>query len=149
MTVTPSFAISDAPTKPVKLEGGRATVTVKVTNTATQAITGTVLVKPQAPATLAWFAIAGEATRSYPPGGTQDVGVEIAPPAGTTPASYAVRIDAKNEVLSDEDYTDGPLVQFVVPEPRPPVPWWRKYWWVWAIALAIVVLAIVAIVVTS
>jgi len=145
MTVTLSFAISDAPTKPVKLKDDSGTFTVKVTNTAAQQLAGTVLVKPQAPATLDWFAIAGEATRRYPPGDSEKVAVTIAPPPNTTPATYSVRIDAKGEDVPDEDYTDGPEVQFVVPEPKPPVPWWRKYWWVFAIVLLIIVLPIVLI----
>jgi len=144
----PSFVFSEQPAEPVKVEGGAATVSVKVTNSAAGEKVGTVLVEPEAPATLDWFTIAGDATRSYAPGATEIVAVGITVPAGTTPASYAFQLDAKAEDLPDEDYTNGPRVQFVVPPPKPPVPWWRRYWWVFAIAAAIVLLAIVVVVVT-
>jgi hypothetical protein len=144
-----SFTVTDAPAEPVELEGDRGTFTVKVTNTSAQERVGTVLVVPQAPATLDWFAIAGEATRVYPAGKVEQVTITIEVPAGTIAATYAVQVDAKSETVPDEDYTDGPLVAFVVPEPRKPVPWWRRYWWVFAIALAIVVLGIVVAVVAG
>ena len=149
MTAVLSVTVTDAPAKPVKLEAGRGAFAVKVTNTSAEERVGTVVVVPQAPATLDWFAIAGEATRVYPAGGSETVTVQIAPPTGTTPATYAVQVDAKSETVPDEDYTDGPVVPFVVPEPHKPVPWWRRYWWVFAITLAIILLAIVAVVVTS
>ena len=148
MSGMPSFVFSEEPKDPVKLEGGAATVSVKVTNTANEEKVGTVLVEPEEPATLEWFAIAGEATRSYAAGASETVAVEIAAPAGTTPGGYAFQFDAKAEDLPDEDYTNGPRVQFVLPEPKPPLPWWRRYWWVFAIALLIVVLPIVLIAVT-
>ena len=141
----PSFVFSEEPAKPVKVEGGAATVSVKVTNTAAEEKVGTVLVEPEAPALLDWFTIAGEATRRYPSGASESVAVGIAVPAGTTPATFAFQLDAKAEDNPDEDYTNGPRVQFVVPAPKPPVPWWRKYWWVFAIAAVIVLLAIVVV----
>ena len=147
MTAMQSFSVTDAPAEPVELEGDRGSFTVKVTNTSAQERVGTVLVVPQTPATLEWFAIAGEATRVYPPGRSEQVTIGIGVPAGTPPATYAVQVDAKSETIPDEDYTDGPVVPFVVPEPRKPVPWWRRYWWVFAIVVAIVLLAVVAIVV--
>lgn len=144
----PSFVFSEEPTEPVELEDGAATVSAKVTNTGTSEIVGRVLVRPEHPAVHEWFAIAGDETRTYAAGASETVAVRIAVPAGTTPATYAFQLDAKAEHLSDEDYTNGPRVQFVVPEPKPPVPWWRKYWWVFAIALLIIVLPIVLIAVT-
>ena len=142
----PSFVFSEEPTKPVKVEGGAAKVTVKLTNTATQQKIGTVLVEPESPALLDWFTIAGEATRPYAPGATEDFSVASAAPAGTAPATYAFQLDAKAEDNPDEDYTNGPRVEFVVPKPKPPVPWWRRYWWVFAIVAAIVLLAIIVVV---
>ena len=144
----PSFVFSEEPTKPVKVEGGAARVSVKLTNTATQEKLGTVLVEPESPALLDWFTIAGEATRPYAPGASETVAVGITVPAGTSPATYAFQLDAKAEDLPDEEYTNGPRVQFVVPQPKPPVPWWRRYWWVFAIVAAIVLLAIVVVVAT-
>ena len=141
----PSFVFSEEPAKPVKVEGGAATVSVKVTNTAAAEKVGTVLVEPEAPAVLDWFAIAGDATRPYAPGASETVAVGITVPAGTPPSTYAFQLDAKAEDLPDEDYTNGPRVQFEVPKPRPPLPWWRRYWWVFAIAAAIVLLAILVV----
>ena len=145
MSGMPSFVFSEEPAKPVKVEGGAATVSVKVTNTAAGEKVGTVLVEPEAPAALDWFAIAGEATRPYAPGASETVAVGITVPAGTPPATYGFQLDAKAEDLPDEDYTNGPRVQFVVPQPKPPVPWWRRYWWVFAIVAAVVLLPIVLI----
>jgi hypothetical protein len=144
----PSFVFSEEPTKPVKVEDGVAKVSVKLTNTATQEKVGTVLVEPESPALLDWFTIAGEATRTYAPGDTEDVMVGVAVPPGTTPATYAFQLDAKAEDNPDEDYTNGPRVQLVVRQPKPPVPWWRRYWWVFAIVVAIVLLAILVVVLT-
>jgi hypothetical protein len=141
----PSFVFSEEPAKPVKVRDGAATVDVKVTNTAGEEKVGTVLVEPEAPATFDWLTIAGEATRSYAPGATEDVAIAIAVPAGTAPATYAFQLDAKAEDNPDEDYTNGPRVQFEVPKPRPPLPWWRRYWWVFAIAAAIVLAAILVV----
>ena len=52
----PSFVFSEEPAKPVKIEGGAATIDVKVTNTAAGEKVGTVLVEPEPPAVLDWFA---------------------------------------------------------------------------------------------
>jgi hypothetical protein len=142
----PSFVVN-APADPVKLMDGTATVMFTVTNASQRALDGTVLVHAAPPTGGDWFAIVGERTRRYQPGGVEQVAVKLTIPAGTAAGTYDFRLDAKSEANPDEDYTEGPGVGFEVPPPPPkPVPWWRKYWWVIVIAAVVVIGIVVALV---
>jgi hypothetical protein len=146
----PSFVVNP-PAEPVELTDGTAKVAFTVTNTSERALDGTALVHVEPPTAPEWFAVAGEATRRYQPGGVEQVAVTITVPAGTAPGSYGFRLDAKSDENPDEDYTEGPGVAFEVPPPPPPkpVPWWRKYWWVIAIAAAVVIAIVVLVIVLT
>lgn len=141
-TSTKSFSIGQAPGS-VSVTNGTATVTCTVTNTATRALDGTVVLKPTAPAAPEWLAVTGESTRRYEPGGVEQVAVTITVPPATPAGSFSFRLDAYAEANPEEDYTEGPQVPFTVPEAAKPIPWWRKYWWIIAIAV-VVILGVVA-----
>jgi hypothetical protein len=103
-----------------------------------------------------WFAIAGDAERSFPLGGTEVYQVEVtvpataAPPAGAPPRRYRFRLDVLGSDNPDEDQAQGQWVEFaVMPEPVPP----RPFPWLWIIvaaaALVVVIGVVVAVVVLT
>jgi hypothetical protein len=140
----PSFTVTAAGQK-VKLDGtGSAEAQYTVTNTSADELNGRLLATPQDPAKPDWFSIVGEATRDFAPGAAEQARVQIKVPVGTPPATYSVRLDAVSEANPDEDFTEGPSVSFDVALPKPPEPWWKKWWWVFLI-IGIVVLIGIAV----
>lgn len=124
----PSFTVTAAG-QSVALDqtgGGQAAFTV--TNTTAAPLTGRLVVTPQAPAAATWFTVAEPSTRSFAPNTAESVAAQIVVPAGTTPGTYAFRLDAIAESNPDEDFTEGPPVSFEVkPAPvaaKKPFPWW-------------------------
>jgi hypothetical protein len=141
----PSFTISAPATGPIILRSGAGSVAFTVTNTSQRTVAGMVSVVPEPPAADPWFRLDGAASRTFQPGGVEQVPVAIAVPAGTPAASYAFRLDAKAEENPDEDYTEGPSVSFAVAEPAR-APWWKKYWWIIAIAAVVLIAIVLAVV---
>ena len=142
----PSFTVTAAGQK-VQLDGtGAAQAQYTVTNTSPDELSGRLLATPQDPAKAEWFTIDGEATREFAAAAAEQVRLKIKVPAGTPPATYSVRLDAVSEVNPDEDFTEGPSVSFDVTLPKPPVPWWKRFWWIFVIA-GVVLLAIIGVVV--
>jgi hypothetical protein len=138
----PSFTVTAAGQK-VQLDGtGAAQAQYTVTNTSADALSGRLLATPQDPAKPEWFSIVGEATREFAPGAAEQALIQINVPAGTPPATYSVRLDAVSEVNPDEDFTEGPSVSFDVTLPAPPMPWWKKYWWIFLIIGLVVLIGI-------
>ncbi len=144
-----SFTISPPPGEAPTLQDNTGTVTFTVTNTATRTVSGTVMAKPEAPAEASWFTFVEGATRTYQPGAVMSVPTTITAPAGTPAGTYTFRLDAKAEDNPDEDYTEGPSAQFVVPEAPKPVPWWKKYWWIAAIVAVVLIGGVIAAVLLS
>lgn len=144
-----SFTISPPPGDPPTLEGNTGKVTFTVTNTATRTVSGTVMAKPTAPAEESWFSFAEGATRSYQPGAVMSVATTITVPQGTPAGTYTFRLDAKAEDNPDEDYTEGPSAQFIVPAAPKPVPWWKRYWWIIAIVAVVLIGIVLAVVLLS
>ena len=134
-----SFTISPPPGDPPVLQNNTGKITFTVTNTATRTVEGTVLVKPQPPAEESWFTFPEGATRTYQPGAVQSVSTTVTAPPGTPAGTYTFRLDAKNEALTDEDYTEGPLTQFVLAEAPKPPPWWKRYWWIFVIVAVVLI----------
>ena len=144
-----SFTISPPPGDPPMLQGNTGKITFTVTNTATRTVDGTVLAKPTAPAEESWFSFPEGATRSYQPGAVQSVSTTITAPPGTPAGTYTFRLDAKAEDNPDEDYTEGPSAQFILPEPPKPVPWWKRYWWIAVIVAVVLVGTVIAVLLLS
>lgn len=141
-----SFTVTSAGQK-VQLDGtGAAQAQYTVTNTSADELSGRLLATPQDPAKAEWFSIDGEATREFAAAAAEQVRLQIKVPPGTTPATYSVRLDAVSEVNPDEDFTEGPSVSFDVTLPKPPVPWWKRFWWIFVIA-GVVLIAIIGVVV--
>jgi hypothetical protein len=142
----PSFNVTTASEK-VHLDAtGAGQAQYTVTNTSPDTLSGRLLGVAQDPAETAWLSIVGESTREFAPGAAEQVILQVRVPAGTPPATYSARLDAVSELQPDEDFTEGPTVSFEVSLPAPPVPWWKKYWWIWVIA-GVVLVAIVGVVV--
>jgi hypothetical protein len=141
-----SFTVTTAGEK-IQLDGtGAGKAQYTVTNTSAVTLTGRMLAVPQDPAKAEWFSIDGESAREFAPGAAETVVVEVRVPAGTPPKTYSFRLDAVSEANPDEDFTEGPTVSFDVSLPKPPVPWWKKYWWIWVI-VGVLLLAIIGVVV--
>jgi hypothetical protein len=131
----------------VSLKDGSGSAAYTVTNTSADAVEGTLSLHAQGTASGDWLALPGEPTQVFAAGAVVPVAVTITVPAGTTPGTYAFRLDAERASNPEEDYTEGPLAAFVVPVPPPPVPWWRRYWW--AIALAVLVLIVIVVIIAA
>jgi hypothetical protein len=145
----PTFSISAPPGAPLTLSNGTGTLNFTVTNTSPSSATGSAVIVPSAPTTLDWYAVGGDNTRTFPAGGVQSFPVTITTPPGTPAGAYGFRLDAKSEANPEEDYTEGPAVQFMVPAPPKKVPWWKKYWWIIAIAAVVLIGIVIAIIVLS
>jgi len=143
----PTFSISPPPGAPLTLSNGTGTLNFTVTNTSQASATGSAVIVPSPPTTLDWYAVGGDNTRTFPAGGVQSFPVTITTPPGTAAGTYGFRLDAKSEANPEEDYTEGPAVQFMVPTPPKPVPWWKKYWWIIAIAAVVLIGIVIAIIV--
>ncbi len=129
-----------------KLENRQATVAFTVTNTATSALNGTLLVRPTAPAPAEWLTLVGAPTRPFLPKAVQQVQVAVKVPPDAPSGALVFLLDAMSEANPDEDYTEGPAVSLDVPEPDRTVPWWRRYWWVFVIAAVVIAGIVLAVV---
>jgi hypothetical protein len=141
----PTFSISPPPGAPLALSGGTGTLSFTITNTAAMSATGSAVIIPTAPTTLDWYAVNGDNTRTFPAGGVESFAITITAPPGTVAGAYGFRLDAKSEANPEEDYTEGPAVQFTVPAAPKKVPWWKKYWWILVIAAVVIIGIVVAI----
>jgi hypothetical protein len=111
--------------------------------------TGSAVIIPTAPTTLDWYAITGDNTRTFPAGGVESFGLTITAPPGTAAGAYGFRFDAKSEANPEEDYTEGPAIQFTVPAPEIKPPWWKRYWWILVIAAVVVIGIVIAVILLS
>jgi hypothetical protein len=73
-----------------------------------------------------WLSIAGAVERDYPTGGMEQITVSVAVPPDVAGGLYPFRLDIASVVNPDEDWAQGPVVAFQVPEivipPPPPDP---------------------------
>lgn len=121
-----SFEVTAAAQKASLGSTNAGEVAFTVTNKGQGMVKGRLGVKPHPPAEAGWFTIDGESTRDFGPGAAEQVVVKIAVPAGATAGSYAFQLNAWNEALPDEDYTEGQSVALEVKptERKKPFPWW-------------------------
>jgi hypothetical protein len=69
--------------------------------------------------------------RDFSPNATQQVNVQVVVPAGATPGNYNFRLDLISVENPDEDYAEGPVITFDVPQleaskkPDSPIQWGR------------------------
>ena len=118
-------------------------VVFNVYNAGAETLHGRALVHAGDPGTAGWFRIESEAERPFGVKATEQVTVQIAPPADAAPGRYTFRLDVVSIEDPDEHYSEGPAVTFDVAPPPPPKPF---PWWIVAVAGAVVVAVVLAIV---
>jgi hypothetical protein len=72
-----------------------------------------------------WLSIVGTAERDFPVGGMEQFTVAVTVPPEVVGGLYPLRLDIASVVNPDEDWAQGPVVAFQVPEiviPPPPPP---------------------------
>ena len=121
-----SFDVTAAAQKASLGAGNAGEAAFTVTNRSQAPVKGRLGVEAQAPAQAAWFTVDGKSTRDFAPGAAEQVVVRIAVPAGTAGGSHAFQLNAWNEALPDEDFTEGQSVTFEVKaaERKRGFPWW-------------------------
>lgn len=104
---------------------GRATFTV--TNASGLQMHARANVVAPDPNTRGWFRLAEDPEHSFGAGDTTQYTVQIDVPARAPAGRVSFRLDVVGVENPDEDYTEGPPVQVVVPETPEesrPFPWW-------------------------
>jgi Abnormal spindle-like microcephaly-assoc'd, ASPM-SPD-2-Hydin len=151
-----SFSVTDVSDHPIRARADVVAEAVAAEAATARAGRTPPQAPPAPPPGAGWFAIAGQAERSFPVGGTEVYEVEVTVPAGAAPPpgaparSYRFRLDVLGTDNPDEDQAQGQWVEFaVMPEPAAP----RPFPWLWLIlaaaALVVVIGVVVAVVVLT
>ena len=78
------------------------------------------------PTQAAWLSVVGPAERDYPIGGTEQITIAVLVPTDAAAGTYPFRLDVASVINPDDDWANGPVVAFDVPElpvePPPPTP---------------------------
>jgi hypothetical protein len=120
--VAASFVIT-SPTNTVLLgtdRTGQAAFTVS--NQTGRGVRARASVAALAPTQSPWLALAGASERDFPIGGTEQITVTVTVPPEAAAGLYPFRLDVASVVNPDEDWAQGPVVAFQVPELPPPPP---------------------------
>ena len=121
------FAITVA-TNTVSLDNNRQGGTsFTVSNTTTQPLRGRGHVVAQSATAEGWLKLVGDAERDIASQGSQQYVVQIAVPPNAPAGEYSFRLDIVDVADPDDNFSEGPTVQFSVPTaaPKPkPFPWW-------------------------
>ena len=144
----PSFTVTAAGQKVNLGISGGAQASFTVTNTSTRALSARMMTRPGDSASPEWFSIVGESVREVAPNADEQVLVQLSVPPTAPAGAYSFRLDAVSAVDPDEDFTEGPPVEFDVEGPPPPpkkFPW--VPWWVLAIIGGVVLLIIAGVVI--
>jgi hypothetical protein len=126
---------------------GRGEITFTVTNGSSRPLRGQLRVRSLGSTKGEWLNIAGETERVFSPNATQQVVVKVATPPGVPAGKYQFRLDAISVINPDDDFTEGPTIDFEVKAtaaPKKPFPWWiiaaaagavilivTLTWWLW------------------
>ncbi|OEU72623.1 MAG: hypothetical protein BA869_12590 [Desulfuromonadales bacterium C00003107] len=92
----------------------------------------------------AWLQVAKPATKDMQSNQTQTFKVLVNVPPGTSAGRYGLRLDVMSEDNTDEEYNQGPVISFEVPELSEPAPKTEKGFPWWIIIVAAVILALAA-----
>jgi len=144
----PSFTVTAAGQKVNLGTSGAAQASFMVTNTSAQTLKGRMLTRPSDSGSPEWFSVVGESVRDFAPNAAEQVVVQVNVPPTAPAGAYAFRLDAVSAVDPDEDFTEGPSVEFDVegqPPPKKKFPW--VPWWILAIVGGVVLLIIIAVIV--
>lgn len=118
---------------------GQGDVAFTVSNVSGRRIRGRAKVVPKDPATAGWLAMAGDAERDFPAGGTQTFTAKVAVPADARAGQYSFRLDVVSVDNPDEETAQGPSVGFSVAEAVAPPPKSSRAWFALAVILLLVV----------
>ncbi|MGH9756008.1 MAG: hypothetical protein ACREA2_24775, partial [Blastocatellia bacterium] len=105
---------------------GRGEITFTVTNGSESLLRGQLRVTLLGSTKGEWLNIAGETERAFSPNATQQVIVKIATPPGAPAGKYQFRLDAISVINPDDDFTEGPTIDFEVKmteASKKPFPW--------------------------
>ena len=120
---------------------GRGEASFTVTNISGRAIRGRGQVRlvPDNPAAQGWLTLVGEAEGDLAIAATKQYTVRIQVPAGAPPASYTFRLEMIDVDNTDEGFSEGETVTFVVPLRENGG---RKFpWWIVAVVAGVIVVA--------
>lgn len=135
-----SFDIT-TPTNTLILDSKRqAKASFTVTNTSGIPVQARARVIPDDPATQSWFAILGEADRTFAPEQASQYTVNVAAPENAPAGTYTFRLAMVEEEDPDGNFYEGPSVSFAVREP-PLAPLPRN------LRILLIILAILAVLV--
>lgn len=138
---TRAFAIT-ADDKPIPLANSpSAEVSITVANASGKPVRGQARAIPLGNTKAAWLAIGGEVERNFAVNEAHQFVVRFSVPAGTPAGKYSTRLNVVSVQNPDDEYAEGPVVSFIVPEPPapPPVQPKRSPWLFWLI-LALVII---------
>jgi hypothetical protein len=112
-----------APTNEIPLgESLRGEIPFTVRNATGAPVRARGSVIPEDTAPRDWFAIQGEAERSFATNGVQQFTVEVAVPPGTPEGSHLFRLDVESVERPNQVFTHGPSIRLTVPASEPPPP---------------------------
>ncbi|HZW27797.1 MAG TPA: hypothetical protein VFF08_05045, partial [Trueperaceae bacterium] len=136
------FTIDTPPDGPRLGANRKGSATFTVHNASGRSQRAQALIVADPPEAGDWLAVAGEAYRTFPVGGTERFVVEVTVPEDAPAGSYRFRLDVQGEEDTDRSRVQGPTVEFRVPErvvDGPKVPW-RSI----AVAAAVLVVGVAA-----
>jgi len=119
---------------------GRGKLLFTVTNTTQRPQRASLRLRALDSGEAGWLKLSGDSERDFSPGFTHQVEVAVAPPSGTPPGKFRVRLDALSVANPDDDFTEGPAVGVVVPPTAPPPK--KSMLWLWLLVGIVVVIVL-------
>lgn len=142
MAVERKFIVT-TPSETIRLDAeGHGNAVFTVSSTAGDAEGVLVRAVPLGDTRAEWLSIPGNAERTFPSGGSQQIKVEISVPPGTAPARYRFRLDIVSAQRGGEDREEGPPVAIEVAAPKPVK---KDRWWLWIAAAALVAIVLLGV----
>jgi hypothetical protein len=137
-TMSSPFAITAA-TNTVFLESNRQGQTsFTVSNTTAHAVRGRAHLVAQQTSAASWLTFQGDAEREFVSSGSHQYVVQITLPPGAPAGDYTFRLDMVDLANPDDDFSEGPVVKFVV---TPSVPVKKPFpWWIVAVVVGLLIL---------
>ena len=138
-----SFTITTTTSKIQLSDQRQGKVVFTVTNSTDKTVVGRANVAVDNPVAENWVSVAGAIEREFTPNATEQVAVQIAAPKDAPLGTYGVSLQMIGVENPDEDFTQGPSVTFEVeplPKPEP-----KKFpWWIVAVVVGVLLLAVIA-----
>jgi hypothetical protein len=123
-----TFAITALADKLRLNTDGIAQATFTVTNTSDRPTRAQIKIRPLDSSPTEWFALTGDAERTFQPKATEDVVVDVRVPHRSSVDRCSFRVDVISIEDPDDDYSEGPSVllerALATPAPSKPFPWW-------------------------